>query len=204
MTRPSAAGRLMPDAGRVIGGSARGTRLLAPGPGTRPLTDRVKEALFAILEGATLAPWPAPFLDGFAGSGAAGIEALSRGAPAALFVERDRAACRVIHANLERVEAGVLARVVPADVVRLLETGRPQELGGPFGAALLDPPYGDATLEVALERLGDPDRGWLRDQAVVVAKHFWRDVPVERPGCLVRRRERRFGETQLSFYAREA
>lgn len=194
----------MADAGRVIGGSARGTRLLAPGPGTRALTDRVKEALFGILEGATLGPWPVPFLDAFAGSGAAGIEALSRGAPRALFVERDRAACRVIRANLERVAAGELAHVAAADVVRLLETGTPSDLGGPFGAALLDPPYGDATLEAALERLGDPDRGWLREEAVIVAKHFWRDVPPERTGRLVRRRERRFGETQLSFYTREA
>ena len=194
----------MADAGRVIGGSARGTRLLAPGPGTRALTDRVKEALFGILEAATLAPWPVPFLDAFAGSGAAGIEALSRGAPRALFVERDRGACRVIQANLERVRAGELAHVASADVLRLLETGTPLELGGPFGAALLDPPYGDATLDAALERLGDPDRGWLREEAVVVAKHFWRDVPAERSGRLVRRRKRRFGETQLSFYTREA
>ena len=145
-----------------------------------------------------------PFLDAFAGSGAAGIEALSRGAPRALFVERDRAACRVIQANLERVGAGELARVAAGDVLRLLETGTARELGGPFGAALLDPPYGDATLDAALERLGDPDRGWLREEAGVVAKHFWRDVPAERLGRLVRRRERRFGETQLSFYTREA
>lgn len=68
---------------------------------------------------------------------------------------------------------------------------------------LLDPPYGDATLDAALEHLGDTDRGWLREEAVVVAKHFWRDLPAERPGRLVRRRERRFGETQLSFYTRE-
>jgi len=82
----------MADAGRVIGGSARGTRLLAPGPGTRALTDRVKEALFGILEAATLAPWPVPFLDAFAGSGAAGIEALSRGAPCSWNVTAARAA----------------------------------------------------------------------------------------------------------------
>ena len=89
----------MPDAGRVIAGRARGRRLAAPGEGTRPLADRVKETLFAILEpelpGAT-------FLDLFAGSGAAGIEALSRGAAHATFVERDRAAIGVIKSNLER------------------------------------------------------------------------------------------------------
>ncbi|HTS14806.1 MAG TPA: RsmD family RNA methyltransferase [Candidatus Sulfotelmatobacter sp.] len=193
----------MADAGRVVGGTARGTRLLAPGPGTRPLTDRVKEALFGILEAATLAPWPAPFLDGFAGSGAAGIEALSRDAPAALFVERDRGACRVIEANLVRAAVADRGRVVPGDVGRLLETASPAGVGGPFGAVLLDPPYGDATLGTALGQLGRSDRGWLREEAVVVAKHFWRDTPAERVGSLVLRRTRRFGETQLSFYTRE-
>jgi len=80
----------MPDAGRVIAGSARGLRLLAPGEGTRPLADRVKQTLFAVLEAGSLGPWPVAFLDLFAGSGAGGIEALSRGAPRATFVERDR------------------------------------------------------------------------------------------------------------------
>ena len=193
----------MPEAGRVVGGTARGIRLLAPGPGTRPLTDRVKEALFGILEAATLAPWPAPFLDAFAGSGAAGIEALSRGAPAALFLERDRGACSVIEANLARAAVADRGRVMAGDVGGILETASPPEVGGPFGAALLDPPYGDATLGAALDRLGRPDLGWLREEAVVVAKHFWRDMPAERIGWLVLRRTRRFGETQLSFYTRE-
>ena len=79
----------MPDAGRVIAGTARSIRLDAPGPGTRPLADRVKQTLFAILE----PDLPrARFLDLFAGSGAAGIEALSRGAAHATFVERDQRA----------------------------------------------------------------------------------------------------------------
>ncbi|MFI5262100.1 MAG: RsmD family RNA methyltransferase [Candidatus Limnocylindrales bacterium] len=193
----------MAEAGRVIAGTARGTRLLAPGPATRPLTERVKEALFGILEGGALAPWPAPFLDGFAGSGAAGIEALSRGAPTAVLVERDRATCRVIQANLERAGLADRGRVVAADLVHYLEEA-PAAAGGPFGAALLDPPYGDATLRSTLERLADPARGWLREEVVVVAKHFWRDVPPETIGRLIRRRERRFGETQLTFYTRAA
>ena len=83
----------MADGGRVIAGSARGVRLLTPGGGaTRPLTDRVKEALFGSSRRRRSRPWPVPFLDLFAGSGAAGIEALSRGASQATFVERDRTA----------------------------------------------------------------------------------------------------------------
>src|SRR6476660_4510873 len=97
------------DGGRVIAGTARGIRLAAPGPGTRPFGDRVKQTLFAILEpdlpGANV-------LDLFAGSGAAGLEALSRGAAHATFVERDKAAAAVIAANLARTHlAGAQARI---------------------------------------------------------------------------------------------
>ena len=86
----------MADAGRVIAGTARGIRLQAPGPGTRPLADRVKQTLFAILEPDLRG---ARVLDLFAGSGAAGIEALSRGAASATFVEHDAGAARVIGSN---------------------------------------------------------------------------------------------------------
>ncbi len=96
----------MSDAGRVITGTAKGTRLASPGVGTRPLSDRVKQALFGSLEAELADAWPGPFLDLFAGSGAAGIEALSRGAPRALFVERDAGAGRVIEENLRRARIG--------------------------------------------------------------------------------------------------
>lgn len=187
----------MPEAGRVIAGSARGIRLLSVGEGTRPLGDRVKETLFAILQAGSLADWPQPFLDLFAGSGAGGIEALSRGAPAAVFVERDAKAARIIGENLRRAGFGETdtARVVVADVLRHLQAGPG---GQRFGAVLVDPPYEDAAMLPALERLSSA--GWLLDGAVVVAKHHWRDQPPERVGRLERRRERRFGETMLSFY----
>src|SRR6187431_2142979 len=104
--------RPVPDAGRVIAGTARGTRLDAPGDATRPLADRVKQTLFAILEpdlpGARV-------LDLFAGSGAAGIEALSRGAASATSVEHDAAAARVIAANLQRTGLGGPNAVVVRD-----------------------------------------------------------------------------------------
>src|SRR2546428_4233676 len=113
----------MADAGRVIAGSAKGIRLRAPGPGTRPLADRVKQTLFAILEpdlpGARV-------LDLFAGSGAAGIEALSRGAVAAVFVEKDPGAASVIETNLRAASlAGPGATVVRADAVAWLGRASP-------------------------------------------------------------------------------
>jgi len=192
----------MPDAGRVIAGSARGLRLLAPGEGTRPLADRVKQTLFAVLEAGSLGPWPVAFLDLFAGSGAGGIEALSRGAPRATFVERDRDAARVIAANLERTRLGGHATVLRADVLRILG-GAPEGTGAPFGAVLLDPPYDSATLVAALQRLAEPGAGWLARKAVVVAKHFWREIPPSSIGRLRQVRQRRFGETTLTFYALE-
>ena len=192
----------MADAGRIIAGTARGIRLRAAGPATRPMSDRVKQTCFGILEAATLGPWPTPFLDVFAGSGAAGLEALSRGAPRAAFLERDRRALEAIRANVEACGFGARSSILSGDALATI--GRPPSpdviADGPFGAALLDPPYGDATLTAVLDRLAEPGTSWLAEEAVVVAKHFWRDIPGERVGRLVRVRERRFGETTLTFY----
>ena len=118
----------MADAGRVIGGSAGGLRLAAPGEGTRPFADRVKQALFGSLEADPDEPLAGPFLDLFAGSGAAGVEALSRGAPSAVFVERDQGAARVVADNLARTHLDG-GRVVKADVLRFLD-GDPLAAGG--------------------------------------------------------------------------
>lgn len=198
----------MPDAGRVITGTARGVVLRGPGEGTRALSDRVKQALFAMLESELEAVWPVPVLDLFAGSGAVGIEALSRGAPRVVFVERSAEAVRVIAENLRRarVEGGEIVR---GDALRYLERGGRAGTAGSsgasvFGVVVIDPPYADtAAPGAALVQLGDPRLGWLRDDAVVVAKHFWRDVPPDRAGDLLRQRVRRFGETALSFYRRD-
>ena len=188
-----------PDGGRVVAGSARGTRLEAPPEGTRPLTDRVKESLFAALEaGGSL---DGPFLDVFAGSGAGGIEALSRGAPSATFIEREGSACAVIGNNVRKTHFEGRAHVVRADAVSHLGSGDASK-HQPFSAALVDPPYGDDILARTLELLGDDERKWLTPDAVVVAKHFWRDDQPETAGSLVRVRQRRFGETMLSFYTR--
>jgi 16S rRNA (guanine966-N2)-methyltransferase len=120
---------------RIVGGEHRGARIFAPkGRDTRPTADRVREAAFNLIgpvEGATV-------LDLFAGSGAMGLEALSRGAAAATFVETDRDALRAIERNLEKLRV-MSARVVPRDVLQALATDRTT-----YDLVLCDPPYGYA------------------------------------------------------------
>ncbi len=186
----------MADAGRVIAGAAKGVRLAAPGPGTRPLADRVKQTLFAVLEPEIAG---AVVLDLFAGSGAGGIEALSRGAARAVFVDKDGGAARVIAENLRR--AGLMPRgeIVKRDAVAWLCDPAGAAASGQFDVVLVDPPYADTdALAHALELLG----AHLAPDGVVVAKHFWRDRPQPRVGLLASVRERRFGETALTFYRR--
>ena len=189
----------MADAGRVIAGSARGIRLQAPGSASRPLGDRVKQTLFAILEpdlpGARV-------LDLFAGSGAGGIEALSRGAAGAVFVEQDPTATRVIEANLRATTlAGPNVRVIRTDVTAFMDLQAEEHL--PFDIVLIDPPYAETDLrQRVLSWLGSTGAP-LAPGARVVAKHFWRDRPPERIGLLASERERRFGETALTFYRRQ-
>jgi 16S rRNA (guanine(966)-N(2))-methyltransferase RsmD len=184
-------------AGRVIAGSARGIRLVAPA-GTRPLGDRAKEALFAILQPDLR---EAAFLDLFAGSGAAGIEALSRGASRAVFVDRDRAAADAIRRNLRaaHVDDG-RAEVVRADVAEWLAGAR--RVPGPFDVVFVDPPYEHPELLAGALTAIESARpgGVLASNGVLVAKHDRRERPEAREGLLASVRERRFGETALTFH----
>jgi 16S rRNA (guanine(966)-N(2))-methyltransferase RsmD len=178
---------------RVIAGTARGVPLMAPrGTGTRPITDRVKETLFAILGDRVL---DASVVDLYAGSGAIGIEALSRGAASADFVERDRRALEVLRGNLARAKLVDGASVHAGDVERMLEGAH----GRAWDLAFLDPPY-DARAIVAPLRALVPR---LAPGAWVVIKHFWRtELPVV--DRLAVRRTRRFGETMITFLELEA
>jgi 16S rRNA (guanine966-N2)-methyltransferase len=174
---------------RVIAGSARGVPLAVPRDrGTRPITDRVKETLFGILGERVL---DARVLDLYAGSGAIGIEALSRGAASAVFVERARQAVATLRENLSRTRVQGQAEVVAGDVVRWLASAHPEPR---FELAFLDPPYEERDIVAPLERLVP----LLAPGATVVVKHFWRTQmpPVE---GLPPWRERRFGETALTF-----
>ena len=173
---------------RVVAGAFRGRPLRAPpGRGTRPTSDRVREALFSILgplDGARV-------LDLFAGSGALGIEALSRGAAEAVFVESDPAAAAVIERNLEAV-GGPPARVVRRDAVRWLR-GRPP--GERFDLVFLDPPYSSAR-RVA-RPLSELLPGLLADEARVVTESAKRDpLPLDLPLA----DERVYGDTRIAVH----
>jgi 16S rRNA (guanine966-N2)-methyltransferase len=180
----------------VIAGTARSIRLDAPGTGTRPLSDRVKQTLFGILEPDLPG---ANFLDLYAGSGAGGIEALSRGAAHATFVEHHPGAVATIRRNLDRtgLAGSERASVVRADALMWLHEA---EAGGEaYEIVLVDPPYDDTqALTGALAMLAPV----LRPGARVVAKHFWRSPPPATVGLLASERERRFGDTALTFYRR--
>jgi 16S rRNA (guanine966-N2)-methyltransferase len=184
-------------AGRVIAGVARGRRLAAPGEGTRPLGDRVKQSLFAILEPALQGR---AFLDLFAGSGAGGIEALSRGAASATFVERSAAAAQTIERNLRTASLlGARAFVVRREAIGWLAT---PDAAGDFAVVLIDPPYDrPELLATALERIAASGPGGiLAVGGIVVAKHFRKSPPDERIALLRSARELRFGDTALTLY----
>ena len=173
---------------RVIAGTARGVPLVAPrGSATRPITDRVKETMFGIL--GDRVP-EARVLDLYAGSGAIGIEALSRGASSVDFVERDRTALAALRGNLEHTRLTADARVHEAEVERYLATAA----DGPWDLVALDPPYEVRAMVAPLRAL----LPHLAPGASVVLKHFWRTELAEVDGLAVVR-QRRFGETMLTF-----
>ena len=175
---------------RVIAGTAGGIRLRAPRDrGTRPITDRVKETLFGILGERVV---DARVLDLYAGSGAVGIEALSRGAMHATFVEKGRAALAAIADNLRRTSLADSATVRREDVGRFL--GAASDGNDRFDLVVLDPPYEERAILPPLEGVVP----LLAPAATVVVKHFWR-TPVPVPDGLRTWRDRRFGETTLTF-----
>jgi 16S rRNA (guanine966-N2)-methyltransferase len=179
---------------RVIAGTLKGRRLVSPrGERTRPTADQVRIALMD-----TLTPWlgAARVLDLYAGSGAVGLEALSRGAAHATFVERDARAAGALRQNVETLGVGPRARLVRDDVVRAL--GRLATTGERFDVVFLDPPYGTGLVRAALARLGDG--GVTAPGAIIVVQHFTKEPPPARSGCLAGYRARRFGETTLTFF----
>ncbi len=174
---------------RIIAGEHKGRRLVSPaGLDTRPTADRVKEALFSILQ-FELAD--ADFLDLFAGSGQVGIEALSRGAARAVFVDAERLPCDCIRRNLEAVGLTDRAEVVLQDVNRYLLFCTEQ-----FDIVFTDPPYRQGLTESLLESLS----GIVRSGGVVVCEvAVGTDLP-QQQGTLRMHRRYRYGKTELVLY----
>lgn len=179
---------------RVIAGKAKGRKLKSvPGGGTRPITDRAKSALFSILGQDVIG---CRFLDLFAGTGQVGIEALSRGAAQAIFVERGAAAARTIRENLTHTGLAQAAQVVRADVFAFL--GREPE---PFDYVYIAPPQYKGLWKATLHQL-DTRPEWLAEDGWAIAQIHPREYEDLRLANLFLFDQRRYGGVMLCFFAR--
>ena len=179
---------------RVIAGEAKGRKLLSvPGQVTRPITDRVKESLFNILGGHLVNAF---FLDLFAGTGSVGIEALSRGARRAVFVEWNRQALKVIAENLKRTGLADRAQVVSSDVFKFLRGGFDEK----FDIVYIAPPQYKGLWAKTLLALDG--RELLADEGLVVAQIHPKEFDSLDLKSLQLADQRKYGSTLLCFYAR--
>jgi len=184
---------------RIIAGEAGGRRLaVPPGEGVRPTSDRVKESVFSALGPARLVG--ARVLDLYAGSGALGLEALSRGAAGVLLVERDAAAARAIRANIETLGFAGRAVLRAGAVGAVLAGPAPPD---PYDLALLDPPYDTppADLEAVLRRLVEGP--WVGAEATVVVERAAGSSPLCWPAGWGSTWERCYGDTLVLFAQRK-
>jgi 16S rRNA (guanine966-N2)-methyltransferase len=185
---------------RVIAGAARGRRLaVPPGQGTRPTSDRAREGLFSALESTLGGLDGVRVLDLYAGSGAVGLEAASRGAVAVLLVESDRRALEVVRTNVASLGlAGTRARGEPVE--RLAASANPHP---PYDLAFLDPPYVLPEERVRAVLVDLLAHGWLAPDAVVVVERATRDGGFAWPAGFAADRSRTYGEATL-WYGRAA
>ena len=182
---------------RIISGTFSGRRIAAPkGDATRPTADRTREALFNILAArADINLEGARVIDLFAGSGALGLEAMSRGAAWCLFVETDTRARGVIRENVETLGLFGRTRIHRRSASAL--GVKPAGVGPPFTLAFLDPPYGKGLVPAAMETLSSG--GWLAPGAVLVAEQGAREDPADADGFEETDR-RRYGAAQIGVY----
>lgn len=178
---------------RIVGGRHRGRRLAAPdGRDTRPTTDRTREALFNILSHADWAPEleGAVVVDAFCGTGALGLEALSRGAAHCSFLDLGRGALEAVRANVTALGEEARASVLRADATK------PPPPRQPCTLAFLDPPYGKGLVPPALNGLARA--GWLAPGALMVVEVAEKD-PLPPPAGFAALDERRYGDTRVAF-----
>jgi 16S rRNA (guanine966-N2)-methyltransferase len=180
---------------RIIGGAAGGRRLRTPGgEATRPTSDRVREALFSALESQLGSLTGLRFLDLYAGSGAVGLEAMSRGAGVVTSVESDRRTARLVQDNAQALGFRKV-EVLAQPVARVLA----QHPRAPYDVVFVDPPYAldNAEVEAALAALVAQE--WLATGSVLVVERSARSVEPQWPQGLVREREKAYGETVLWY-----
>ena len=176
---------------RIVGGSLGGRVLRAPaGAATRPTSEKVRQAIFNILPD----PEGAHVLDVFAGSGALGIEALSRGAAHATFFETAKPALAAVKANLHDLALDDRATVIAGDAVALAGRHAPP---APYRLVFIDPPYRSDLAVRAAQNLAPAN---LADDSVIVIEHDRRNAPPDELGSLLRTDQRRYGDTLVSFY----
>jgi len=177
---------------RIIAGAARGRRLAVPAAGTRPTSDRVREALFSTWQSALGSLSGIRMADFYAGSGAIGLEALSRGAAHALLVEKDRKAAQIITSNIETV--GLPGATLRTDDVARLVQSPPS---APYDLVFMDPPYDvdQQVLDELLSRL--VENSWLTDGATVVIERGIRDAALVWPQGFEVSGVRKYGDTVL-------
>lgn len=186
---------------RIIAGEFRGRRLKSvPGVATRPTSDKLRETLFDVLGCSVV---DSVWYDCFAGSGAVGLEALSRGAAYAVFIERGRAAARVLRSNIAALGLEQRSAVLEQAVAPALARARPAALKRPADFVFLDPPYTAASeyrrvLNLLAFRAGEAEL--LRPNAMVIAEHARRSPLEPRYGALARFRVLEQGSSALSFY----
>ena len=179
---------------RVITGKARGVALKTPeGMRTRPTADRVKEALFSIIQFDIPA---ARVLDLFGGTGQLGIEALSRGAKTAVFVDESEDACKLIRENLKRTRLESDARVVRSDYLAFLKSTKET-----FDIVFLDPPYAEVFLENSLKMITEIDI--LQSGGIIVAERpLGKELPWDFPG-FTRSKDYKYSKTVLTIYRKD-
>ena len=185
---------------RIVAGQFRGKAISTPpGLGSRPTSDRARQAVFNILEHAAFAPdlQGARVIDLFAGSGALGLEALSRGADFCLFVETDEAARGAIRNNIDAFGLFGQSRLHRRDATDLGQ--RPASAGPAFSLAFLDPPYGKGLAPLALAGL--IQGGWLAEDALAVVERGASEPPLAQPGFETLD-ERTYGAARVSFLRR--